>query len=171
MLVIVTVATTTTTIKKEEQNIDMKKANKIKCKQKTPNEKTTSKGVQLGTGRNHKDRQSNKEDCKRKKILALNALVTSVNLYRCLQHEQQLYCPRQSWELRLCHFPTGHKHQVMPRLTITCLFCAPGFHSISASVKRNTLFTRIYGHAHKMTPIQNPQFSGAHPDTALSAGL
>jgi hypothetical protein len=65
MLVIVTVATTTTT-KKEEQNKDMKKANKIKCKQKTPNGKTKSKGVQSGTGKNHKDRQSNKEDCKRK---------------------------------------------------------------------------------------------------------
>ena len=68
-LVIVTIATaTTTTTKKEEQNKDIKKANKIKCKQKTPNGKTKSKGVQSGTGRNHKDRQSNKEDCTRKKF-------------------------------------------------------------------------------------------------------
>jgi len=66
MLVIVTVATTTTT-KKEEQNKDMKKTNKIKCKQKTPNGKTKNKGVRSGTGRHHKDRQSNNEDCKRKK--------------------------------------------------------------------------------------------------------
>jgi len=93
MLVIATVSTTTTTTtttttKKEEQNKDMKKANKIKCKQKTPKGKTKSKGVQSGTGRNHKDRQSNKEDCRRKKILALNVFVTSVNLYRCLQHKQ-----------------------------------------------------------------------------------
>ena len=64
MLVIVTVATTTTTTtKREEQNKDMKKANKIKCKHKIPNGKTKSKGVQPGIGRNHKDRQWNKEDC------------------------------------------------------------------------------------------------------------
>jgi len=61
MLVIVTIATTTT--KREEENKHMKKANKIKCKQTTPNGKTKSKGVQSGNGRNHKDRQSNKEEC------------------------------------------------------------------------------------------------------------
>jgi hypothetical protein len=50
-------------------------------------------------------------------------------------------------------------------------FCALGFHNINASVKRNTLFARIYHPAHKMNPIQNPQFSGMQLDRALSAGL
>jgi len=47
----------------------------------------------------------------------------------------------------------------------------PSYARAYNNIKTNTLFTQIHGQAHKTTPIQNPQFSGAHPHTALSAGL
>ena len=141
LLVIVTAATTaaaTNTTTKKKNRTDMKKANKIKCKQKTPNGKTNSKGVQSGIGRNHKDRQSNKEDCKRKntsfkcfcdkcKSLPMFATRTVVILPDVESGTTSLSLP--DWA-KTPRYATAYNNIPL---------CVPGFHNINASVKRKYL--------------------------------